>query len=138
MDPRFHSLTPSNLSLHPFSPFQPTQELDAPTPKLMTERSRIMRIAAGSGRPPGEVMDLIDEYQRMRGLIVGGPKGQGGLMKALGAMGGPGGGKGGMPNPAALAQMQAQMGRMLPPGMLQQMGGAGALQGLMKSLEGMK
>jgi hypothetical protein len=43
-----------------------------------------------------------------------------------------------MPNPAALAQMQAQMGRMLPPGMLQQMGGAGGLQGLLKSMEGMK
>jgi hypothetical protein len=113
----------------------------------MAERSRIMRIAAGSGRPPGEVLDLVEEYQRMRALIVGGPKGQGGLMKALGALGGGGGGgggglggggRGGMPNPAALAQMQAQMGRLLPPGMLQQMGGPGALQGLLKSMEGMK
>jgi hypothetical protein len=93
------------------------------------------------------VQELVEEYQRMRALIVGtgGPKGQGGLMKALGALGGgPGGGGlgggrgGGMPNPAALAQMQAQMGRMLPPGMLQQMGGAGGLQGLLKSMEGMK
>jgi signal recognition particle subunit SRP54 len=109
-----------------------------------------MRVAAGSGRPPSEVQELIEEYGRMRTLIVGtGAKGQGGLAKALGALGGGGGGgggglgglgggRGGPPNPAALAQLQAQMGRMLPPGMLQQMGGAGALQGLLKSMEGMK
>jgi hypothetical protein len=123
------------------------QELDAAhAAKLFAgSRSRVLRIARGAGRPPSEVQDLIEQYAQMRAMIVGtGGKGGGGLAKTLGALGGGGGGgglgggRGGPPNPAALAQLQAQMGRMLPPGMLQQMGGPGALQGLLKSMEGLK
>jgi hypothetical protein len=39
-----------------------------------------------------------------------------------------------------MAQMQAHMGKMLPPHVLQQMGGPAALQGLLKQMDakGMK
>ena len=72
-----------------------------------------MRIARGAGRPPGEVVELFEEYKRMRTAIVG-AKGQGGLMKAMGkSMNARGG-----PSAAQMAQMQAHMGKMLPPHVL--------------------
>ena len=50
------------------------------------------------------------------------------MSKSLGSRGGP--------NPQQMAQMQQHLGKMLPPQALQQMGGAGALQSLMKAFEG--
>ena len=37
------------------------KELDSSNPKLLTENSRIMRIARGSGRHPQEVVELLGE-----------------------------------------------------------------------------
>lgn len=99
------------------------KELDSTNVKILGEIPRILRIARGAGRPPQEVCDLFEEYKRMRTAIVG-AKGQGGLMKAMGkSMNARGG-----PSAQQMAQMQAHMGKMLPPHVLQQMGGAGALQ----------
>jgi signal recognition particle subunit SRP54 len=98
-------------------------ELDSANVKILADVPRILRIARGAGRPPGDVVELFEEYKRMRTAIVG-AKGQGGLMKAMGkSMNARGG-----PSAAQMAQMQAHMGKMLPPHVLQQMGGAGALQ----------
>lgn len=99
------------------------KELDSTNVKILGEIPRILRIARGAGRPPQEVCELFEEYKRMRTAIVG-AKGQGGLMKAMGkSMNARGG-----PSAQQMAQMQAHMGKMLPPHVLQQMGGAGALQ----------
>ena len=107
------------------------KELDSTNPKLLHEPSRIWRVARGSGCHPNDVAELVAEYNRMRATIVGN-KGQGGLMKAMGKTMGSRGG----PNPQQMAQMQQHLGKMLPPQALQQMGGAGALHGLLKAFEG--
>ncbi|KAL4185520.1 hypothetical protein AMTRI_Chr10g231090 [Amborella trichopoda] len=99
------------------------EELDSSNPKLFNE-SRIMRIARGSGRRVGEVMEMVEEYKRlaklwskMKGLKI--PKK--GEMSALSR------------------NMNAQhMSKVLPPQMLKQIGGMGGLQNLMKQMGGSK
>ncbi|PWA57503.1 hypothetical protein CTI12_AA408570 [Artemisia annua] len=95
------------------------EELDSTNPKLMSE-SRIMRIARGSGRLVRDVMDMLEEYKKltkpmskMKGLKI--PK------------------KGEMSSLSRNTNVQ-QLSRALPPGMLQQIGGMGGLQNLMKQL----
>lgn len=96
-------------------------ELDSSNPKLMTD-SRIMRIARGSGRQVGEVMEMLEEYKRLakiwsklKGLKI--PKK--GEMSALSR------------------NMNAQhMSKVLPQQMLKQIGGVGGLQNLMKQMGG--
>lgn len=74
-----------------------------------------------------------EEYKRLRQLIVGAGKKKG-LMQSM-----PKNMRGNM-NPHNLQMNAAQMSRMLPPQVLQQIGGAGALQGLLKQMDasGMK
>ncbi|ERN18995.1 hypothetical protein AMTRI_Chr10g233550 [Amborella trichopoda] len=99
------------------------EELDSSNPKLFNE-SRIMRIARGSGRSVGEVIEMLEEYKRlaklwskMKGLKI--PKK--GEMSALSR------------------NMNAQhMSKVLPPQMLKQIGGMGGLQNLMKQMGGSK
>lgn len=106
------------------------KELDSNNPKLLTEAPRVLRIARGSGRHPMEVQELLEEYKRIRMMIVGGGKQQGLMKNARGAMGN-------RPmNPHNMQMNAAQMARMLPPQFLKQMGGAQALSGLMKQMEG--
>ncbi|KAK9805289.1 hypothetical protein WJX72_011358 [[Myrmecia] bisecta] len=107
------------------------KELDSNNPKLLMEPSRMERIARGAGRSRMDVWELLEEYKRLRQLIVGN-KGAGGLMKHM-----PKNTKGNM-NPHNMQMNIAQMSRMLPPAVLKQMGGAGALQGLLKQMDGMK
>ena len=73
-----------------------------------------------------------EEYKRIRELIVGNGK-RPGMMKAMGKGGG---GRGGGMNPHNMQMNVQQMSRMLPPDVLKKMGGAGALQGLLKQMEG--
>jgi len=98
------------------------KELDATVPKIFQEPSRVHRIAMGSGRPPQEVMVLVEEYKRMS-MIWGQMKNlkmpkKGGDLSAL--------------NKNINLQ---QMSKMLPPQILKQMGGVNALSTLMKQLE---
>ena len=67
----------------------------------------------------------------MRTLIVG-AKGGGGMMKGM-----PKNMQKGMAgmNPHNMQMSMAQMSRMLPPNVLKQMGGPGALQSLMRQME---
>ena len=97
-------------------------ELDATDMKIFQEESRLRRIAMGSGRPAREVGNLMQEFKKMSMMW--------GKMKGLKGFSG----KGGM---SALTQRQNinQMTKMLPPGLLNQMGGAGALQNLMRQME---
>ncbi|GAY65636.1 hypothetical protein CUMW_242670 [Citrus unshiu] len=101
------------------SELMPKGQLDSSNPKLMND-SRIMRIARGSGRQVREVMEMLEEYKRlakiwskMKGLKI--PKK--GEMSALSR------------------NMNAQhMSKVLPQGMLKQIGGVGGLQNLMKQM----
>lgn len=94
--------------------------------------SRISPCAALTPRCAG-----AEEYKRIRDLIVGSGK-RPGMMKAMGKGGGARGN--GMLNPHNMQNNIAQMSRMLPPDVLKKMGGAGALQGLLKQMgdSGMK
>ncbi|KAJ7530590.1 hypothetical protein O6H91_14G009300 [Diphasiastrum complanatum] len=95
-------------------------ELDSTNPKLMSESSRVYRVARGSGRSTREVIEMLDEFKRlakiwskMKGLKI--PK------------------KGDMSSMAR--NMNAQhMSKVLPPQMLKQIGGVGGLQSLMKQM----
>ena len=68
-----------------------------------------------------------EEYKRIRTIIVG-SKGRPGMMQAQKKMGN-------MRDPKQMQAQIAQMSRMMPPQMLAQMGGPGALQGLLKQME---
>ena len=81
------------------------------------------RIGRGAGRGPGDVVELIEEYKRLAKMM--------GKMKGLKVPK-----KGGYGQTQALNQNLSQMASAIPPQMLKQMGGVGALQGMLKSLEG--
>ena len=98
------------------------KELDSKTVKIFQEEGRTKRIAMGSGRPHREVLILLQEYARMGQMW--------GKMKGLKLPG-----KGGSLSAMSNKQNLAQMSKMLPPQLLNQMGGVGALQNLMKQIE---
>lgn len=81
-----------------------------------------------------EIVSSAEEFKRLKMLICGG-KGGGGMMKNV-----PKNLQKGMAgmNPHNMQMNMAQMSKMLPPHVLKQMGGPGALQGLMRQMEGMK
>ncbi|KAG1678183.1 hypothetical protein FOA52_016120 [Chlamydomonas sp. UWO 241] len=103
------------------------QELDATNVKLLSEPSRVNRLAKGSGRFPQEVGMLLEAYKNyakyassaLKGLPKNAIKGKGGEM-----------------NPRQMQTAMANMQRSMSPAMLKQLGGAGGLQSLMKGLEG--
>lgn len=102
------------------------KELDSTNIKIFSEHSRIMRLARGSGRQVGEVQMLIDAFKHYskyasQALKVAMPKG----------------GMRGDINPRHMQQTLQRMGGALPPQLIQQMGGMGGLQQLMKAMEGM-
>ena len=97
-------------------------ELDATDIKVLLEPSRLTRLTRGSGRHPQEVALLVEEYKRMAQVW--------GRMKNLKLP------KGGGNKSALNRNMNLQqMSKMLPPQVLNQMGGMGALQGLLKQME---
>lgn len=103
------------------------KELDSTSSKLLGEPSRIERWARGSGSSVIEVQMMLEEYKRLAKTFTTAMK----AMKLPKNMM-----KGDMMNSRNNAQNIAQMSRMLPPQMLKMMGGAGALQNLMKQMEG--
>ena len=104
------------------------QELDAPNGKRLFDRqpSRSMRVARGSGSSVREVEDLLKQYGRFAELVkkMGGMKGlfkEGNMSKNV--------------NPTQMAKLNQQMAKMIDPRMLQQMGGMGAIQNLMRQVQ---
>ena len=91
-------------------------ELDDPKAFAVkkTKDSRVVRIARGSGRSAKEVNELLDQYKHFQKMM-------GGVAKM-------GIGKGGQINKRQLSNMA----NMMPPGLMQQMGGMGGIQNLMK------
>ncbi|GBG86459.1 hypothetical protein CBR_g41454 [Chara braunii] len=95
-------------------------ELDTSNVKTLTDPSRILRVARGSGRSLRDVQEMLEEYKRlakiwskMKGLKI--PK------------------KGDMSSLSRNMNCQ-QMSRILPPEMLRKMGGLGGIQNLMKQM----
>jgi len=101
------------------------KELDNSSTKLLGEQSRLERWARGSGSSVLEVQLLLEEYKRLAKVFTTAMKG----MKLPKNM------KGDI-NPRNMQSQIAQVSRMLPPQMLKMMGGAGAIQGLLKQMEG--
>eukprot|EP01106_Pelomyxa_sp_JSP_P017503 TRINITY_DN71_c0_g1_i1.p1 TRINITY_DN71_c0_g1~~TRINITY_DN71_c0_g1_i1.p1 ORF type:complete len:490 (-),score=159.40 TRINITY_DN71_c0_g1_i1:31-1500(-) len=88
-------------------------ELDG---KCQMTATRVERIARGSGHPIMEVQLVLEQHK---------------MFQKLGPLAKPGGlGRGGLPNMRNISQLGAK----LPPKLLQQMGGIGGLQSLVRSL----
>merc|ERR1712137_926934 len=92
------------------------KELDDPKAFAVkkTKDSRVARIARGAGRSVKEVNELLDQYKQFQKMM-------GGVAKM-------GIGKGGNINKRQLSNMA----NMMPPGMMQQMGGVSGMQNLMR------
>ena len=99
------------------------EELDCCELKKLQDPRRMERWGRGAGGGPGDVVELIEEYKRLSKMMS--------KMKGLKAPK-----KGGYGNQQAMNQNLAQMAQAIPPQMLKQMGGMGALQSMMKQLEG--
>ena len=95
--------------------------------KIAGNDSRIRRVAIGSGSSLRDVHEFLEQYKMMSGMMSKMGKMAGGDPSKLMGMGR---GGGGMPD---LSQLQ----NILPPGMLNQMGGMGGLKGMMDQLKGM-
>lgn len=109
-------------------------ELDSDGSPFQDHRSRIIRVARGSGTSVHEVEEILSQYQRFSSMVktMGGKNG---LMNNL-----PTDPKkinrnnrGQMQN---MARAQQQMANMIPPGMLQQMGGMEGIQNMARSMFG--
>ena len=98
-----------------------SDELDSQ--KFITEHSRVMRIARGAGVFPEHVIELIEEHKKFSKIV--GRMGKAGLINGnMTTMG---------RNPN---QMINKLSSVLPPDMLNKLGGAGNLMNLMKNMEG--
>ena len=58
------------------------------------------------------------------------------LFKNMAQMGAGGPGPSGRMHPSQMAKMQSQMAKMMPAGLMNQMGGLGGIQGMMESMGG--
>ncbi|EER18354.1 signal recognition particle 54 kDa protein 2 [Perkinsus marinus ATCC 50983] len=86
--------------------------------------SRILRVARGSGHAVGEVETLVEEYRKYSKMVSKMGKMKLGDPRTMQQM---------MRNPN---QMMQNMGKMIDPKMLKQMGGQGGLMNMMKGLGG--
>lgn len=101
------------------------KELDSTDFKIFQEESRLRRITKGSGCPFDALHQLLMQHKQMSKAMQGAVK-----MRGM-----PKPGKSGKGQPQ-LNMDPAALSRMLPPGVLQQMGGIGAIQQMMKQMEG--
>ncbi|KAL0219053.1 hypothetical protein P9112_004706 [Eukaryota sp. TZLM1-RC] len=110
------------LQLHKFTVMMDSMtEKELDNPKLFqdaTASSRINRVARGSGTTVKEVTALLNQFKQLAKM--------GSKMKGFANM------PGGQMN----ARSMQQMARNIPAGMLQQMGGPGGMQKLMKQMGG--
>jgi signal recognition particle subunit SRP54 len=104
-------------------------ELDSDNVQKMMTESRMKRIARGAGRHLREVQDMMEMFKSFQKAI--------GKMKGMKMPTGMPGMHGGKMNPAAMPAAASQMAKMLDPRMLQQVGGVGGLQSMMKQFANM-
>lgn len=105
-------------------------ELDGDGKIFASQPGRKLRVARGSGSLPEDVEVLLAQHKKFAQLIkkLGGNKG---LFKSLSGEG-PGVSR---QSPSSMARMNQQLGSMVPPGMLQQLGGLGGLQNMMRQMQ---
>lgn len=106
------------------------KELDTVNIKDIHQPSRIMRLARGAGRPPGEVNALFEQFKAYGKMASTAMKAMP-QMKNMKNMN-----QNMQMNPRQMQQAMAGMSKAIPANVLQQMGGMGGLQNLMKSLDG--
>ncbi|KAF7725302.1 Signal recognition particle [Apophysomyces ossiformis] len=107
-------------------------ELDGDGKAFEKDRSRLVRVARGSGTAVHEVEEILSQYRRFADMVktMGG---KGGLLQNM-----PKDPRKANPNQMAqMAKMQQQMAKMVPPQMLQQMGGMQGLQNMAKQMGNM-
>lgn len=104
-------------------------ELDSDGKLFNHQPSRITRVARGSGSSLADVEMLLLQHKKFAQMIkkMGGNNG---LFKALGAAA-----AGGPSARGQKARLNQQLSSMLPPGMLNQMGGLGGMQDMMRQLQ---
>lgn len=104
-------------------------ELDSDGKLFNHQPSRVIRVARGSGSSLADVEMLLLQHKKFAQMIkkMGGNSG---LFKALGAAA-----TGGSSARGQQARLNQQLSSMLPPGMLNQMGGLGGMQDMMRQLQ---
>ena len=102
-------------------------ELDSDGKIFTSQPTRIHRIARGSGNSLMEVDFLIVQHKKFAQMVkkMGGNHG---LFKALGDTNS-------TRNPSVMSRLNQQLSSMLPPGVLQQMGGVGGVQEMMRQMQ---
>ena len=101
------------------------KELHSDGKMFKQQTSRIYRVAMGSGTMVREVEEMLMQCTKFAEVVkkMGGSKG---LLKQLG--------NGQKMHPNQMAKMQGMMNKMVPPGMLEQMGGMGGIQQMMQQM----
>lgn len=103
-------------------------ELDSDGKPFQVQPSRIRRVAQGSGNNLEDVETLLLQHKKFAQMVkkMGGNNG---LFKALS------GGGSSNPRGTTAARLNQQLSTMLPPGMLQQMGGVAGVQDMMRQMQ---
>ncbi|KAI8823044.1 uncharacterized protein EV422DRAFT_555475 [Fimicolochytrium jonesii] len=114
------------------------QELDSDAKLFLNQPTRIYRVAKGSGTTVREVEELLMQHSKF-GDVVKAMGGNKGLLQSMAKGGAQPGGRGGQPQVAQnkMAAMQNAMSKMMPPEMMQQMGGMGGIQNMIQQMGGM-
>jgi signal recognition particle subunit SRP54 len=101
-------------------------ELDSEGKMFSSEKSRVVRVARGSGTTTAEVEMLLAQYKKFGQVTkqLGGKKGLFNMMDPKRP-----------PNSQDMSRMQQQLSKNMDPRMLQQMGGLGGLQNMMRQLQ---
>jgi signal recognition particle subunit SRP54 len=104
------------------------RELDSPKANELFQKQpgRVQRVAAGSGTSVSEVKELLQQYKKFAEMV-----------KKMGSIKGlfKGGDAAKNMNPMQMNKLNQQMAKMMDPRVLQQMGGMGGLQQMMKQLQ---
>ncbi|TPX32609.1 hypothetical protein SmJEL517_g04326 [Synchytrium microbalum] len=106
------------------------EELDSDAKCFRESPSRIYRVCKGSGTRIHEMEEMLAQFKNFAEMV----KGMGGSKGFLKGMD-PAKNHGKM-NPQAMAKMGQQMQKMIPAGMLQQMGGMSGIQKMMSDMAG--
>ncbi|KAL1936641.1 hypothetical protein VTP01DRAFT_775 [Rhizomucor pusillus] len=106
-------------------------ELDSDGKPFETQRSRIVRVARGSGTSVHEVEEILEQYKKFAQMVktMGG---KGGLLKNM-----PTDPRRANPNQmASMARLQQQMMNMIPPEVMNRMGGMEGIQRMARQFAG--
>ncbi|KAJ3005986.1 hypothetical protein HKX48_000349 [Thoreauomyces humboldtii] len=118
------------------------KELDSDGKMFYSQHSRIYRVAKGSGTTVRDVEALLMQFSKFAHVMkqMGGKNGLLSSMQQAGKPGqqpggrGRGGGGVGAAQANPMAKMQSMLQGMMPPGMMEQMGGMGGMSGMMQGM----